>query len=219
MKEIEIPKKILDLYEKVGVMSLGERHGIKENYDIYQQILNSLPQKPNLAIEFGYFDKIEFQNFLNNKKLDLKYIQGDGRVNLEYFNFLKNYLLDNQNTKIIYLDEELERNEISRDEQQYIYFLKNFERPMVIICGETHARKEPIHWSEGNIQIPMCFYVKNALGDFPNIRIMPASGACYYMNKITEIPKDDKLCGIIIDKGDNIYEYNFEKATPTTPLE
>lgn len=35
---------------------------------------------------------------------------------------------------------------------------------MVIICGEIHTRKEPIHWPEGNIQIPMSFYVKIALG-------------------------------------------------------
>lgn len=219
MFKIKLPEKIIELYTKTGVISLGERHGIKENYDIYKSIINELPKKPNLAVEFGYFDKIEFEKFLKGEKLNSTDIGGDGRLNMEYFIFLKEYITDNPSKKIIYFAEAATGDSPKPvDEQDAEYFLKVFEKPTVIICGETHARKEIINWSDGYVQKPMCAFIKEKIGDFPNIKIMPASGECYYMNKITKIPDNERICGEIIDRGNNNYEYNFEKATPTTPI-
>ena len=219
MNKIILPTKLIELFKQTGVMSLGERHGIKENYEIYKSIINELPEKPNLAIEFGYFDKIEFEKFIKGEKLNGNEIGVEGRVNMEYFNFLKEYITDNPSKKIIYFAEDLTGNSSKSVDEQYAeYFLKVFEKPTVIICGETHARKEIINWSDGYVQKPMCAFIKEKIGDFPNIKIMPASGECYYMNKITKIPDNERICEEIIDIGNNNYEYNFEKATPTTPF-
>ena len=67
MTKIILPKKIVDEYEKYGILSLSEIHGMKENWQVFEKIIEQLPTKPNLAVEFGYFDKIEFENFLLGK--------------------------------------------------------------------------------------------------------------------------------------------------------
>jgi hypothetical protein len=218
MNKIVLPTKLIELFKQTGVMSLGERHGIKENYEIYENILKNLPEKPNLALEFGYFDKVAFEDFNTGNKIDINSLSDDGRISLEYFNFLKKYLEDNPETKLIYLGEFRTADPIKSGDEQYAdYFLETFKKPTVIICGETHARKENIIWSDGFVQKPMGAFIKEKIGDFPNIKIIPTSGK-YYSFGINEIPVHQSVCGEVIDKGNNNYEYNFEKATPTTPF-
>jgi hypothetical protein len=224
MTKIILPKKIVDEYEKCGILSLSEIHGMKENWLVFENIIEQLPTKPNLAVEFGYFDKIEFENFLLGKEINLKNIyyfntekneyQGDGRVTLESFTFLKNYIKKYPDKKIIFLDEKNTEYQ-KRDLQQANHFLENFEKPFLIISGNLHSSKE-IKEYLGKIYTPMGYYVKEKFGDFPFIDIQPASGS--YLNREIINIRPDPIENIeeFIDIGENNYKYYIKEVTPAT---
>ncbi len=224
MERIILPKKIIDEYEKCGILSLSEIHGMKENWLVFENIIEQLPTKPNLAVEFGYFDKIEFENFLLGKEINLKNIyffntekneyQGDGRVTLESFTFLKNYIKKYPDKKIIFLDEKNTEYQ-KRDLQQANHFLENFEKPFLIISGNLHSSKE-IKEYLGKIYTPMGYYVKEKFGDFPFIDIQPASGS--YLNREIVNIRPDPIENIeeFIDIGENNYKYYLKEVTPAT---
>jgi len=226
MERIILPKKIIDEYEKCGILSLSEVHGMKENWQVFEKIIEQLPTKPNLAVEFGYFDKIEFENFQSGKEINLKNIysfnteknayQGDGRVTLESFTFLKNYIKKNPDKKIIFLDEK-NTDYQKRDLQQANHFLENFEKPSLIISGNLHSSKE-IKEFVNKIFTPMGYYVKQKLGDFPFIDIQPASGS--YLNREIVFIKPDPIENVeeFIDLGENNYKYYIKEVTPATLL-
>lgn len=133
MKKFEIPSQILNLYDKTGVLAIGECHGIVENYKFYNLILDNLPNKPNLALELGHLDKKEFENYLAGRNVENPKVSRDGRVNYELFSFLKNYLTHNPNTEFIFLDDfDFEEGQ-ARDQQMAKHFLKNIKKTILII--------------------------------------------------------------------------------------
>jgi hypothetical protein len=224
MKELKLPEKIISEYLRTGILSLGEAHGVKENYLVYEKIIEQLPIKPNLAIELGLFDKLEFENFCAGRKINVNKIYGDafgngvlvgdGRVTIESFTFLKNFTDKYPNRKITYLDEKLE-DYGSRDFQQAKHFLENFEKPTLIIAGNLHSSKEKKEFY-GNKIIPMGYYIKEKFGDFPYINIQSASGSYYNAGIVNITPDPERIVGEFIDLGNNNYKFYIEKASPTT---
>lgn len=227
MNKFTLPKEIIEEFKSTGVLSIGGGHGITEHYEIYNNIINQLEIKPNIAIELGFEEKTQFENFKESKKVDPSAIYadpynegkliGDGRATVECFNFLKKYSDQNPNIKIIFLDENITSFE-NRDNEQAQHFLKNIEKPILIIAGNLHASKE-IKEFDGKKFTPMGYFIKEKVGDFPYIDTQPASGS-YYNGKIRNITPDSAIVvNKFIKTGENSYKYYFEKATPTTQFE
>jgi len=219
-----LPPQVLAKFNEVGIMSIGERHGIRENYEIIKSILDQLFVKPHLAVEMGYLEKIEFEKFKRGEEVDGKNISDKARISLEYFQLLKNYVEQNPQVKILFFQENT-KNSVpkSYDEQYADFFLENFEKPILIISGETHARKEVINFSWGGPPMyPMCYFIKNQLGDFPMLKFFPASGTEYRVDfdksGINSIPDQDVQTEVFTEIGENSYLYYYPKATPITPF-
>jgi hypothetical protein len=227
VNKIKLSQKIIQEFTKSKILSIGTGHGIKEIYEVVEDIISQLPIKPNIAIELDLSSKIEYEKFFQGLKVDISKIYfdflrdgvltGDGRVTKECFNFLKKYQEQNPSSEIIFLDEE-NKNPETIDLDQANQFLKNFHNPTIIIAGNLHSSKEIKEYS-GNKIIPMGFYIKEKVGDFPYINIQPASGS-YFNGKIVEIKEDvNKNIGELLDLGNSNYLYIFAKATPTTQFE
>jgi hypothetical protein len=199
---------------------------MKENWQVFEKIIEQLPTKPNIAVEFGYLEKIEFENFRTGKKINLKNIysfdaeknkyQPDGRVTLESFTFIKNYMENNPDRKILFLDEKI-TDIHTRDLNQANHFLENFEKPFLIISGNLHSSKE-IKEHVNKIFTPMGYYVKQKLGDFPFIDIQPTTGS--YLNRDIVHIRPDNIRNVeeFIDLGNNNYKYFIKEVTPATLL-
>lgn len=217
MLKINIPKKLMNEFYRTGIIAFGEIHGIKENTIFYEKFIEQLPVKPNLAIEMFSLEIIEFKKFLSNQCIDKSVFSKDGRINLEYLNFLKKYILENRTVEIIYLDESYKKGDKTRDEQMANYFLEYYKKPTIIIAGNLHTSKEIFKFNDYT-HIPMGYYLKKQIGDFPYISLIPASGN-HFNFEITKL-NDIKNVKIneIIEKNSYNYKYYFEKANPTTQL-
>jgi hypothetical protein len=228
MHKIKLSEKLIKEFSNSKILSLGTGHGISEIYEIIEEIIKQLPTAPDIAIELDAATKIEFEKFCKGLKVDITKVYfdiyedgiltGDGRVTKECFIFLKNYLEQNPTAKIIFLDEDNKSHE-SIDKDQANQFLKNFKKPTIIIAGNLHSSKE-IKEYLGNKIIPMGYYVKEKLGNFPYINIQPSSGS-YFNGKVIEINSKNEHSESeqIVDLGDSNYFYCFEKATPTTQFD
>jgi hypothetical protein len=223
MNKLKIPEKIIEEYLKTGILAIGEYHGVQENYEVYKNILNSLPNIPNLAVEVKDTERIEFEKFLMGKEFNPSKFRDEGRLNLEFFNFLKYFKENYPNKKIIYFDEMdsdlelLKQKNFSRDEHMANNFLEKLEKPIIIIAGNLHLQKNIINL--GNKQIsPMGHLIKEKIGDFPFISVVPMSGSQYnYGVKELDIITD-RNANEFYEKEDNKYLLFIEKATPSTPF-
>jgi len=223
MKKITIPEKLIEQYLETGILAIGEYHGVKENYIFYETLINSLPEIPNLAVEMKETERIEFEKFLKGDKIDPSILSNDGRLNIEFFNFLKKFT-DNNPDKIIFnFDEkdkdleQLKKLNLSRDEQMANNLLSNFKKPIVVIAGNLHLQKNIIDLGNKKI-VPMGFLIKEKVGDFPFISIVPLKGEHYNfgINKLETI--EDRNFNEFYEKEDSKFLFFIEKATPTTPF-
>jgi hypothetical protein len=223
VKIFNLPKNLIEEYEKTGILAIGEYHGVKENYQVYENILNELPVVPNLAIEVKDTERKELEKFLNDEEMDETKFHDDGRLNNEFFKFLKEFKMKYPEKKLICFDEMdsdiefLKSINISRDEQMANNFLNKIEKPILIISGNIHVKKEPIEIENFKI-IPMGNYIKNKLGNFPVLSIIPTSGSFYNYKIIEIIPISNVDLNVIIDKGDLNYRIYIEKASPVSLL-
>jgi uncharacterized iron-regulated protein len=215
MKKFVLPTKIIEQYVNTGIISVGEIHGVKENSDFYENLVEQLPLKPNLAIEMFNLEKGQFQNFLAGKEMDTSVFSEDGRLTLEYLTFLKKYKETNPEIKILYLDENYAEGELTRDNQMANHFLKNFEKPILLIAGNIHTMKNIFETPHKKIY-PMSYFIKNSLGDFPLINICLASGS-YFNYGIKSINTVKKIeINKFIEKDNYTYDFYIENVTPAT---
>lgn len=222
MKNFNLPTKLIEEFKRTGILAIGEIHGIKENYNFYNSLLNNLPFKPNLAIEMTSIEKIEFEKYLSGEEVDSSKLSSDGRLNVEYFAFLKNYIKENSNVKIIYFDikeenlENLKNKQKTRDEIMANNLLNELEKPVVIIAGNIHTEKKMFDTGDNKIY-PMGLFLKQKLGDFPVVQILYSFGN-YFNFTIREFKTKEVLLNEFIEKEDCEYIFYQEKATPTNPL-
>ena len=224
MKKIEIPEKLLNLYLNTGILGIGEYHGVKENYIFYETLLESLPEIPNLAIEMKETERIEFEKFLNGEKIDESVLSNDGRLNLEFFNFLKRFTEKYPDKEIINFDEkdknieELKKLNKTRDEQMADNLISNIKKPLVIIAGNLHLQKNIINLGDRKI-VTMGYLIKERIGDYPFISVVPLKGENFNfgINKLETI--EDRNKNEFYEKEDNKFLFFLENATPTTPFQ
>jgi len=221
--KFKIPSEIIDEFNKTGVLAFGEIHGVKENYDFYDEFLNELPFKPNIALEIKNYEKEELDKYIANQEIDSSRLSKDGRLNLDLFKFLKKYKEKNNQIKIFSFDEnikskdDLSSKNLSRDEEMAINFLNIYEKPIVIISGNLHTEKEIIYYTGQEI-IPMCYFLKNKIGDFPVIRVRPVSGN-YWNFELKEVNLEiDSPTYEFIKKEPNKYDFFLENVTPVSIL-
>ena len=91
MTKLKITQNLIEEFESSGLLAIGEYHGVRENYLFYEALLNQLPFKPNIAIELKDSERLELEKFLVNKEVEASKFSRDGRVSIEFFNFLNNY--------------------------------------------------------------------------------------------------------------------------------
>jgi hypothetical protein len=68
MNKFKLPSEIIEEFKRTDILSIGGRHEIAEHYEIYNDIVNQLEIKPNIAIELGITEKTQFGNFKTGKK-------------------------------------------------------------------------------------------------------------------------------------------------------
>jgi hypothetical protein len=221
MNNFKIPQNLIEEFEISGVLALGEYHGVKENYWFYEEFLNQLPFTPNIAVELKDSERLELEKFLTNKEIDYTKFNKDGRANVEFFNFLKKFKDVNPESKILCFDEidtaPKSNDEVNytRDEQMAINFLNNYEKPTLIIAGNLHIQKSKINLGTSEL-VPMGYLMKNKIGNFPTILVIPTSGS-FFNNEIKQIkPIVDVKINEILEKGDMNYRYYIEESHPVT---
>ena len=221
MTKLKITQNLIEEFESSGLLAIGEYHGVRENYLFYEALLNQLPFKPNIAIELKDSERLELEKFLVNKEVEASKFSRDGRVSIEFFNFLKNYKEVNPETKIVCFDEidtemnSLKDRNLTRDEQMAENFLNHFEKPTLIIAGNLHTQKSKIDLGTSEL-VPMGYLLKNKIGNFPAILVIPTSGS-FLNNEIKQIkPIVDVKLNEILDKGDMNYRFYIGESHPVT---
>lgn len=214
--------------KSAAIFAVGEFHGVRENAELYLKILKKFEFK-TIALEYPQSLRSSLEDFLkeqgdapisSSSKLPKHYSLEkltDGRVNLEYLEFLRQAINECGVKKLIFFDNE--SNTISwneRDEKYAKEFLKDYdpEAKTLLIAGGYHTKLDPFEseHEEGTL-VPMLHLLKKKIDKISVCEIRYNSGEFYNfgIKKFSEKNIREKENFWEIDKSGKII-FNIIKA-------
>jgi len=220
------------LKEKKAIF-FGETHGIRENLEILQKVIDENKDiLQTLILEFPIEHESELNNYILGRKRSINWlkwnfkISADGRLSKEFFQFL-HWLREvnmKQKNKIMIACVDIfgEKHINSKPNQRDKWMGENIRKEMnklkkdkkaVGILGEFHARKEVFDKK----RIPALYQLRN--DKVVSIRLIYRSGTCFNIG-LREVKKSRiKKEGIIKTRAKGFdYALVVKKASPITPL-
>ncbi len=196
------------------LFGIGEVHGVKDNVDLYFTVLQQFNFE-SIALEYPVDCILDLMNFIKNDVSPRHWFFqeiNDGRFSYEMLSMLKLLYESGKLKKIICYDKRKDTIDWnSRDKDYADAFLENYDPnfKMLITGGNYHVKSAPFKSpNEKGTFYPMCWHLKEKLGNFPTAKIVYVSGEFFNFEKQSfqtlEIP--DKEVNVL-NVGDLRYEF------------
>jgi hypothetical protein len=217
-------KQVEEILHNCSLLAVGEFHGVAQNAELYLRLFREFDFDV-LALEYPQSLIPHLEAYLKGESDIIDHYSlhhpADGRVNFEYLSVIKALHDENLLKHIVYFDnEESFKDWNARDEMYAREFLKQYDPGLktLIVAGAYHTGLDKFFSEyEDETLVPMCFHLREELGEFPTVKIVYHTGE-YYNFSVQKFDKDPPTTNENYWEisEDGIIEFNIIKASPIT---